>query len=408
MHWRTIGHVLGNLALLLGAFMTLPLLLALVNGTAPGTFLASAALAAVVGVALGGGPASVRRAPRWVRCNVRRWRERAGLPAGAQNGPQAEALEPAEAAAGDELRVRDAFVIVTFGWLLAGVLGAVPFVLAGVLGPVDAFFESVSGFTTTGATVLQRIEGLPRGLLLWRSMLQWLGGMGIIVLFVSVVQRPSVGGAHLFRAEFPGPIPEKLLPRITATARLLWSLYTVVTLVAVLAYWAAGLTLFDAINHAFTTLSTGGFSTHTAGVWENPWAEGAAILFMFLGGTSFVLQHRLYRLRDWGALRHAAEFWAYLAVAALAMLLVAVSLVRSGLYGDAATALRKAAFQVVSLLSTTGYTSADYGAWPPLAAAVLFTVMFIGGMTGSTGGGPKVFRWLVMFKQVGSETVRLL
>lgn len=375
MHWRTIGHFLGNLALLQAACMLLPLALAFADGVEVKTFVVSPALAALVGVALGGGPAGARTVPP---------------------------------TSNDELRVRDAFFIVTFGWLLAGVLGAMPFVVSGALGPVDALFESVSGFTTTGATVFQRVEGLPRAVLLWRSMLQWLGGMGIIVLFVSVVPRLGAGGAHLFRAEFPGPVPEKLLPKIAATARLLWGLYAVVTAAATLAYWATGLSLFDALNHAFTTLSTGGFSTRTAGIWDNPWTEVAAILFMFLGGTSFVLQYRLYRLRDWGALRLAAEFWGYLAIATVSTVLVGAALLRSGVYGDVTTALRKAAFQVVSLLSTTGYTSADYGAWPPLAAAVLFTVMFVGGMTASTGGGPKVFRWLVMFKQVGAEMVRLL
>lgn len=369
MHRKLVARVLGRLALLLSVCMSLPLGVALADGRCASAFGASMALAAGVGLLMG---AASRRATA------------------------------------EEPRPRDAFVIVTLGWLLAAVLGAAPFVLAGALEPVDALFESTSGFTTTGATVIARVEEMPAALLLWRSMLQWLGGMGIIVLFVSVMQRPGAGGSYLFRAEFPGLMQEKLLPRIAATARLLWGLYAAITLVAVLSYRATGLSLFDAVNHAFTTLSTGGFSTRTAGVWDNPWTEAAATLFMFLGGTSFVLQYRLYRLRDWAALRSASELWAYLGVAGVATLLVMAATLGAGVYHDPVTALRKAAFQVVSLLSTTGFTSADYGAWPPMAGAVLFTVMFVGGMTASTGGGPKVLRWMVMFKQAALELVRLL
>ena len=394
--------MLGNLALLLAASMLVPLVVALADRRCVSSLGASVGLAAGVGLALGPGP-------RWAQllvCRVLRggrWREPPGGHAENRRSLHAPARE-----AGEELRARDAFVTVTLGWLLAGVLGATPFVLEGVLGPVDALFESISGFTTTGATVLTRVEELPAALLLWRSMLQWLGGMGIIVLFISVMQRPGAGGAHLFRAEFPGPMPEKLLPRITATARMLWGLYASVTLAAALAYWATGLSLFDAVNHAFTTLSTGGFSTRSAGVWRDPRTEVVATLFMFVGGMSFALQYRLYRLRDWGSLRNASEFWVYLSVAGVATLLVTAATLAAGVYQDPGTAIRKAAFQVVSLLSTTGFTSADYGAWPPLAGAVLFTVMFVGGMTASTGGGPKVLRWMVMLKQSALELVKLL
>lgn len=367
-------EILGRLALLLALWMGLAGMWSL--SASPGT---AAAFAGSVAVAAGAGAALLAAA--------RRARRRG---------------------AASELGPADALAAVTLGWFLAGILGGLPYLFSGVLpSAADAFFESVSGFTTTGATALVEVERLPAAVLLWRSLTQWLGGMGIVMLFVSMAPSLGMGGQLLMRAEFPNPAREKIRPRAAATARHLWALYVAVTAACAVAYRLAGLNWFDAINHAFTTLSTGGFSTRTAGVWEQADVEWVAAAFMFVGGTSFVLQYRLWWLRDWTALRSAAEFWAYLAVALGGSVVAALALLDGEVYGEPLVALRKAAFQVVSLLSTTGYTSASYDRWPPLAAAVLFAVMFVGGMTGSTGGGPKVFRLLVMGKFLSVQLLRV-
>lgn len=310
----------------------------------------------------------------------------------------------------EELEARTAIAVVTLGWAAAGVAGALPFWFSGVFAHwTDALFESVSGFTTTGATVMTHIAAQPRAILLWRSLLQWLGGMGIIVLFVSVFPGLGIGSVQLFKAEVPGPAPEKLLPRVAESGRLLWGIYLALTAAAVALLLLAGLDWFDAVNHGLTSVATGGYSTYDASVaaFANPLAEWVLVLFMFLGGTNFALQYRLFRLGDWRAVVADREFWTYTGLLLGASLLVTLDLHRETGAGVLAC-LRPAVFQAVSVMTTTGYTTASYDRWPPLSQAVLFVLMWVGGSAGSTSGGPKVIRLLVLVKHGIKELNRLL
>lgn len=368
MEPRLLAHLVGRLVFLLGLFMLVPAAYALLAGE--GTAAAFGLSAALVLL------------------------------------PSLVLARPVD----QELDIRTALGVVTFGWAAASLAGALPFWLAGAVPHwADAVFESVSSFTTTGATVLTGLAARPRSLLLWRSLLQWLGGMGIIVLFVSVFPRLGLGSGQLFRAELPGPSPEKLLPRLAENARMLWILYAALTAAAALLLRLTGIEWFDAINHALTTVATGGHSTRDAGVlaWANPWAEGVLLLFMFLGGTNFYLQYRLFRFGDWRTAAADREFWAYTGLMAAAGVFIALDL-----YWETGTGLGKGLrlglFQAVSVMTTTGHTAADYTLWPALSQALLFALMWVGGSAGSTSGGPKVVRWLVLVKHGFQEISRLL
>jgi trk system potassium uptake protein TrkH len=284
------------------------------------------------------------------------------------------------------MHVRDGFVVTVAAWLLASIFGALPYVLSGVLAPIDAFFESVAGFTTTGSTTLTRIEGAPHALLLWRSLTQWLGGMGIIVFTIAVLPLLGIGGMQLFRAEVPGPVKDKLTPRIAVTARRLWFIYVGLTGAAFVLLLVAGLSVFDALCHALTSLATGGFSTrdHSIGAF-GPTAQWLIVAFMVIGGTNFTLHYRLLAGRVWEVSRDA-ELRLYVALIAVASAAVAWSLADAGLTEEK---VRIAVFQVVSILTTTGYTTADYELWPPIAQFVIFHLLLLGAMAGSTSGGIK-------------------
>lgn len=307
----------------------------------------------------------------------------------------------------DALNIRTALGVVTLGWAGAGVASALPLWLSG-LPWVDAFFEAVSGVTTTGATAVSNVETLDRSLLLWRSMLQWLGGMGIVVLSASVFPRLGIGAIQLFRAEVSGPQPEKLLPRLSETSKLLWRLYALLTAAAALLFWRAGMPIFDAVNHAMTTVSTGGFSTRSEGIatFQSPAVETVATVFMFLGATNFMLLYRVFRRGQWRALLDE-EFRLYFAFVAGGGLLIAASLWLQHAE-PLGTAVRRGLFQVASVISSTGFAAADFTSWPPLAQAVLFLVMFVGGSAGSTAGGPKVIRILIALKHGVGEIRRML
>lgn len=305
---------------------------------------------------------------------------------------------------------RDAFAVVTFGWLAVTVVGALPFMLSGAIpSPVDALFESASGVTTTGATVLTNVEQAPHGILFWRAFLQWLGGMGFVVLSLALLPQLAVGGMELFKAEVPSPMPERLKPRLSDTALILWRIYLGLTLLLIVLLKAAGMGVFDAVVHALVTIPTGGFSTKSQSIaaFGNATIEAILIVFMLLAGTNFSLLHRAWTERRLSAITENAEFKAYVGILIVATLGVGWGLWRAGTFAPA-EALRHAAFQAVSLVTTTGFASTDYALWPPFASALVFALMFIGASAGSTSGGVKVMRHLVMAKHGLRELRRMI
>ena len=312
-----------------------------------------------------------------------------------------------------DLRLRDGFVVVAAFWTVLGAFGAAPLYFADELSLslTDAIFESMSGLTTTGATVISGLDDLPKSLLYYRQQLQWLGGMGIIVLAVAVLPMLGVGGMQLYRAETPGPVKDtKLTPRITETAKALWYVYLAFTLACMLAYLLAGMNLFDALCHAFSTVAIGGFSTHDAsiGYFDSTAVDLVAIFFMFLAGINFSLHFFAWR---YVSIRHYLEdpeFRAYtfgllvlsgIVVAMLASLMPYESLDQTVING---------VFQAVSIGTTTGFTTAEFAAWPAALPVLLIFSSFIGGSAGSTAGGIKVIRWLLVYKQGVREIARLV
>lgn len=296
---------------------------------------------------------------------------------------------------------REAFVTVTFAWAAVALAGALPYLLSGAIpAPAAALFESMSGFTTTGSSVLADIEAVQPGILLWRSVTQWLGGMGFIVLGVAVLPYLGVGGMQLFRLEAPGPTADRLQPRIQQTAKLLWVVYGALTVLAAGAYGIGGMGFLDAVNHALTTLPTGGFSTRNASMAAfGPFIQWSCIVFMFLAGTSFTLHYRTLQRGPRAYLRDT-EWRLYAGIVAAGTLAV---LALNGAGGSAEAQVRDAAFQVVSIVTTTGYGSADYVLWAPAAQLVLFLLFFLGGMAGSTAGGMKMVRVLLVLKHAWME-----
>ena len=289
----------------------------------------------------------------------------------------------------------DGFTIVAFIWLLIPLFGTLPYLFPPVgLGFLDGFFEAMSGFSTTGATILESIEEMPRSVLLWRSLTQWLGGMGVIALFVAVLPRLAVGGSQLFDREFPAPLPEKLRPRFRTTARILWTIYVAFTAAQIaLLYLLARFPLFDSICISFSTLSTGGFTPHTAsiGFYGSPLAEYIIMVFMFLAGTSFIIHYRVLQ-RSFRAVK-GEEFRLYLIILAVAVSLLILSR-PLGLY-------REGIFHAISIMSTTGFVTADFASWHSGARMVLLALMLVGACGGSTGGGIKVIRALTLMKHTG-------
>jgi trk system potassium uptake protein TrkH len=306
------------------------------------------------------------------------------------------------------LNHREGMAVVALGWAAAGLFGAIPFCLGGIGCFSDAVFESFSGFTTTGASILTDIEALPRGLLMWRSLTHWLGGMGIIVLSLAILPFLGVGGMQLYKAEVPGPIPDKLRPRIKDTAVTLWKVYVLFTLVEVLLLMLGGMVFFDALCHSFGTLATGGFSTKNTSIawYDSAYIDGVITLFMFLAGINFALHFNLLRGKPLFLLKDP-EFRFF---ALLTGLLVGVcTLVNFGsAYSSLAESFRYSAFQVISILTTTGYGTSDYELWLPLPQLLLLFSMFVGGCAGSTSGGMKCMRIMLLFKQGYREIFRLI
>jgi trk system potassium uptake protein TrkH len=302
---------------------------------------------------------------------------------------------------------RQGYATVTFAWTLVALFGALPFLLTGVVSsPVEALFESMSGFTTTGATVFGDIEALPHGILLWRSVTHWLGGMGIIVLAIAVLPFLGVGGMQLYRAEVPGPTMERLRPRITQTAKLLWYVYVGLTGLQALLYYLGGMSAFDSVNHAFATLATGGFSTKNDSVASfSRYHQYVTLVFMYLAGINFTLHFRAATGRPTYWKNEGWKFFTLIVVAG--GLILAVANLLSGGYAPSPSgveqALRDGLFQSTSITTTTGFVSADYELWVPAAQGLLLTLMFTGGMAGSTGGGVKTMRVLLTLKYVGTQ-----
>ncbi|MDF1533631.1 MAG: TrkH family potassium uptake protein [Methanosarcinaceae archaeon] len=297
----------------------------------------------------------------------------------------------------DEWKTREGFAIVAFGWLAAAAFGAIPFVFDGIT-PLNAIFESMSGFTTTGATVFVDIESHSRSILFWRSMTQWLGGMGIIMLFIAILPKLGVAGRQLFRAEAPGPTEDKLKPRIRETAKILWMVYVVISLIEVALLLLAKMSLYDAVTHTFTTMACGGFSTYADSVkaFNSPLIEGIITLFMFIAGANFALHYKTLYVNKKIFLKDN-EFKFYATIVLFATGLLTILLWRDMDY-TIFDSLRYAVFQVVSIVTTTGFATIDFNLWSDSARMVLFIVMFIGGSAGSTAGGIKVVRVLLLLK----------
>ena len=302
----------------------------------------------------------------------------------------------------DDINFREAFAMVSFSWTAVAIAGALPYLLSGAIpAPAEALFESMSGFTTTGSTVLPDIEAVAPGILLWRSVTQWLGGMGFIVLGVAILPYLGVGGMQLFRLEAPGPTADRLRPRIQETAKLLWQVYVALTLVLVVLFLIGGMSVYDAVNHALTTMPTGGFSTRNASMGAfSPYIQWVTILFMYLAGVSFTLHYRTLG-RGPGIYWRDTEWRLYTGIILVGTAAVAFMI------GDQQIpieqVIRDATFQVVSIVTTTGFGSADFALWSPAAQGLLFLLFFVGGMAGSTSGGMKMIRVLLVLKHAWIE-----
>lgn len=320
-----------------------------------------------------------------------------------------------------ELKKREGYIVVTFGWLLLAFSGALPYLFTQTIpGFTDAFFETMSGYTTTGASILNDIEALPKGVLFWRSMTHWIGGMGIIVLAVAILPLLGIGGMQLFAAEAPGPSADKLHPRITDTAKRLWLIYFGYTVAETILLKLAGMTFFDAMNHSMATLSTGGFSTKNTSVayWNNtPSIQYIITFFMFLAGTNFVLSYFAFKGKVQKVIRDEEfKFYAIFTILFSVMCAlvvfykvdVPVSDYHPQVFGEFESSFRHAIFQVVSVVTTTGFVTSDFSNWTPFLSVFFFGLMFVGGSAGSTSGGVKVVRHLVMIKNGLLEFKRTL
>ncbi|RED50128.1 TrkH family potassium uptake protein [Seonamhaeicola aphaedonensis] len=321
-----------------------------------------------------------------------------------------------------EINKRDGYVVVTFGWIIMSLSGTLPYVFTQSIPEfTNAFFETMSGYTTTGASILNDIEAMPKGVLFWRSLTHWIGGMGIIVLAIAILPLLGIGGMQLFAAEAPGPSGDKLHPRITDTAKRLWLIYFGYTAAETILLQLAGMSFFDAINHALCTLSTGGFSTKNASVayWNGqPLIQYIIILFMFLAGTNFVLSYFAFKGRVQKIIQDE-EFKLYFKFIAVFTIIAAViiyfradvsasSVNHPMVLGEAESAFRHSLFQVLAIITTTGFVTADYTMWTPFLVVFFFGLMFLGGSAGSTSGGVKVVRHLILIKNGFLEFKRTL
>jgi len=308
-----------------------------------------------------------------------------------------------------DIRKREGYIVVSLGWLVMTIFGALPFVIYGAIPSyTDAFFETMSGFTTTGASILNDIESIPHGLLFWRSLTQWLGGMGFIVLSLAILPILGIGGMQLFIAEVPGPTPDKLHPRIKGTAKRLWGIYILLTAIETVFLYFGGMSLFDAINHSFTTMATGGYSTKQLSIahFNSPYIEYVISVFMFLAGMNFTLSFFALKLNFKKIINNEEFKWYFLGTILSTVFIAFFLVINQNLAVE--KAFRDALFQVISIMTTTGFATVDYMLWPPFVIVVLFMLMFVGGSAGSTGGGPKVIRIMLLLKNSYFEFKRIM
>jgi trk system potassium uptake protein TrkH len=363
MNYNTITSLIGSVLRFVGLAMLVPLVVALIYGEDCDPFLISAVITFLFGIVLGLKTYKI-----------------------------------------DDLTIRESFAIVALGWFTVALFGSLPYVFSGI-SVLDALFESMAGFTTTGSTILPDIEAHSRSLLFWRSFTQWLGGMGIIVLFLAILPKLAVAGRDLFRAEVPDPIGDKLRPRLGQSAKILWSVYVMLSVAEVVALWISGMSVYDALCTTFSTMSTGGFSPHRESIafFGSPAIELIVIFFMLVAGANFALHFWLLRGEQKRLLRDP-EFRLYICIISCATLLITLMLWRSsGIHS-----IRLALFQAVSILTTTGFTTANFDTWSGTARMILFVLMFVGGCAGSTSGGIKVVRILLLAKYGYRELFRSL
>lgn len=303
---------------------------------------------------------------------------------------------------------KEGFVVVGVAWILWSLFGAVPFYISGdIPNFLDAFFETVSGFTTTGSTILTDIESLSKGISFWRSLTHWIGGMGVLVFVMMVTSLEDDQSMYLMRAEVPGPEADKLVPKARSTAKILYSMYFILTAAEVILLMFGGMSLYDALIHSFSTAGTGGFSNRNAsvGYYDSPYIDGVITVFMILFGINFNL-YFLLRLKKWGSVLKNEELRAYLGIIAASVLVITVNI--SGMYHGFLTGFRYASFQVASIITTTGFCTANFELWPELSKTILLALMVVGACAGSTGGGIKVSRFLILLKSVHKEIKQIL
>ena len=367
MNYQMIGYVIGRILVTEAALLVLPTVTALAYGESLRPFLLTALLLVVVGLIMG--------------------RKKPGRTA---------------------LYARDGFAVVALAWLLMSAFGALPFVISGDI-PfyVDAFFETVSGFTTTGASILTEIEPLHRGILFWRSFTHWVGGMGVLVFVMAILPMTDGHGMHLMRAEVPGPSVGKLVSRMSDTAKILYGIYLVLTVIEIVLLMAGGMPLFDSCIHAFGSAGTGGFSNRnlSVGAYDNAYFDVVIGVFMLLFGVNFNLYYFLLikRFKD---VFHSEELRAYLGIVTAAVIAIAVDILH--IYGSVGKSLRYAFFQVSSIITTTGFATADFNTWPTFSKGILVVLMFIGACAGSTGGGVKVARVVILVKSSLADMRKML
>ena len=308
----------------------------------------------------------------------------------------------------EAVRYKEGFMIVGLGWLLISIFGAIPFLLAGTFDNfIDAFFETVSGFTTTGASVLKDIESQPHGILFWRSLTHWLGGMGVLVFTLSLLPAVGMSSLNILKAESTGPTPGKLVPKIAETARILYIIYILLTGLEIIFLKIGGMPLFDAVTHTFATVGTGGFSTKNKSIaaYNMPSIEWVIMIFTFLAGVNFSLYYDVL-MGKFKSLFKDREFQFYCTVIGIAIILITINITDS--WGNILLSFRQAAFQVVTIISSTGFATLDYSIWPAFSKMILFILMFFGGCAGSTSGGIKILRVMIVFKYIKREFYKLI